>query len=247
MLQELKRYLPKGLLKSHIPEKEAGAAYDLWSANYDNQPGNLMLDLDEKLFSHLLEGTCLEGKKVADIGCGTGRHWAKILQQHPHSLAGFDVSAGMLHCLVEKFPQAEAHLIDDDRLPNIPTDTFDVITSTLTVAHMENLEQALLAWCRVLKTNSEILITDFHPSSLAIGGKRTFKYGNGHIAVRNFVHTVQFIKDFLSTHHYQLLNEAQLNIDETVKHYYKQQQAMHVYKKFEGMPIIYGLHFKRGI
>lgn len=245
MLQELKKYLAKGLLRSRIPEKEAGAAYDLWSANYDNQPGNLMLDLDEKLFSRLLENTCLKGKKVADIGCGTGRHWGKILQQHPDNLAGFDVSAGMLQRLREKFPEAEVHLINDDRLPNVPTDSFDVITSTLTVAHIEDLEQALLAWCRILKTDGEILITDFHPDSLASGGKRTFKHGNGHIAVRNFVHTVQFIKDFMAAHHYELINEAQLMIDESVKHYYEQQQAMHVYKKFEGMPIIYGLHFKR--
>lgn len=245
MLQELKRYLPKGLLKSHIPEKEAGAAYDLWSVNYDNQPGNLMLDLDEKLFSRLLENTCLEGKKVADIGCGTGRHWGKILRQHPASLTGFDVSAGMLQCLTEKFPEAETYLINDDRLPNVPTDSFDIITSTLTVAHIEDLEQALLAWCRILKADGEILITDFHPDSLASGGKRTFKYGNGHIAVRNFVHTVQFIKEFMTGHQYVLLNEEQLMINESVRHYYEQQQAMHVYKKFEGMPIIYGLHFKR--
>lgn len=245
MLQELKKYLPKGLLKSHIPEKEAGAAYDLWSVSYDNQPGNLMLDLDEKLFARLLENTCLHGKKVADIGCGTGRHWGKILRQQPDNLTGFDVSAGMLHRLIKKFPEAETHLIHDDRLPNVPTDSFDIIISTLTVAHIEDLEQALLAWCRILKPGGEILITDFHPDSLANGGKRTFKHGNGHIAVRNFVHTVQFIKDFMAEHYYELLNEAQLMIDENVKHYYEQQQAMHVYKKFEGMPIIYGLHFKR--
>lgn len=247
MLQELKKYLPTRLLNPRIPEKEAGAAYDLWSASYDNQPGNLMLDLDEKLFTRLLANTCVKDKKVADIGCGTGRHWAKLLQQHPHSLAGFDVSAGMLNCLMEKYPGAEAQLIDDDRLPNVPTDTFDVITSTLTVAHIENLEQALLAWCRILKANSEILITDFHPDSLAIGGKRTFRHGNGHVAVRNFVHTVPFIINFLSAHHYQLLNQQQLIIDETLRGYYEQQQALHVYKKFEGMPIIYGLHFKRGV
>lgn len=245
MLQELKRFLPTRLLGSHIPEKEAGAAYDLWSANYDNQPGNLMLDLDEKLFTQLLANTCVKDKKVADIGCGTGRHWAKIMRQHPHSLTGFDVSAGMLHCLLEKFPEGEVHLIDDDRLLNVPTDSFDIITSTLTVAHIENLELALLAWCRLLKTGGEILITDFHPNSLAIGGKRTFKYGKGHIAVRNFVHTIQFIKNILLAHGYQLLNQEQLLIDKTVRHYYEQQQALHIYKKFEGMPIIYGLHFKR--
>jgi hypothetical protein len=52
MLQELKRFIPKRLLSSHIPETEAGAAYDIWAENYDNQPGNLMLDLDEVIFKN---------------------------------------------------------------------------------------------------------------------------------------------------------------------------------------------------
>jgi ubiquinone/menaquinone biosynthesis C-methylase UbiE len=105
MLQELKRYLPKRLLNSYIPEKDAGTAYDIWSQNYDNQPGNLMLDLDEIVFKNLLKNVKLKGKKVGDIGCGTGRHWPQIMQQQPRELSGFDVSAGMLEKLQEKYPK----------------------------------------------------------------------------------------------------------------------------------------------
>src|SRR5471030_2852942 len=106
MLQELKRYLPKSLLRTYIPEKEAAPAYDLWAENYDNQPGNLMLDLDEIVFGRLLANVDIKNKRVADIGCGTGRHWGKILKQQPQQLSGFDVSAGMLRKLQMKFPQA---------------------------------------------------------------------------------------------------------------------------------------------
>ena len=31
-------------------------AYDLWSEQYDNQPGNLILSLDRELFSILIKG-----------------------------------------------------------------------------------------------------------------------------------------------------------------------------------------------
>ncbi|MES2274841.1 MAG: class I SAM-dependent methyltransferase [Bacteroidota bacterium] len=244
MLHELKRYLPKRLHPSYIPETEAGAAYDIWSENYDNQPGNLMLDLDEVIFRRMLARTDLKNKNVADIGCGTGRHWHKIMQSQPQHLTGFDVSAGMLNRLKEKFPGAETQLITNDKLPNIPTDNFDVIVSTLTVAHIKNLDDALLNWCRIVKNSGDILITDFHPDALAMGGQRTFKHGNGHIAVRNFVHKLPNIKAVLGLKNWQVVNEKQIVIDESLKHYYESQNALHVYDKFKGMPIIYGLHFK---
>lgn len=247
MLQELKKYLPKRLFNTYIPQKDAGTAYDIWSANYDNQPGNLMLDLDEIVFTRLLKQICLTGKNIADIGCGTGRHWAKIMQHQPASLAGFDVSAGMLDRLKEKYPEADTHLINNDLMPQIRTGNFDVIVSTLTMAHIKNLEEALLTWCRIIDHNGEILITDFHPDALAIGGKRTFKHGNKHIAVRNFVHKLDYIKAVFALKNWEVVNEDQIIIDETLKHYYERQNAVHVYNKFKGMPIIYGLRLKQQV
>jgi ubiquinone/menaquinone biosynthesis C-methylase UbiE len=245
MLKQLKRYLPQSLLKSHIPEKEAGPAYDLWAENYDHQPGNLMLDLDEIIFGRLLAGMDIKGKKVADIGCGTGRHWQKILQQQPAQLSGFDVSAGMLRKLQQKFPQADTQLIGDNLLSNIPTHSFDVVISTLTVAHIKDIDEAMLSWCRIIKDGGDILITDFHPDVLAMGGKRTFKHDGRHIAVRNFVHDLAHIKAVFTLSNCEVICEERIVIDESLKHYYSKQNALHVYDKFKGMPIIYGLHLRQ--
>lgn len=244
MLHQLRRFIPKRLLNPYIPETEAGAAYDIWSENYDNQPGNLMLDLDEIIFSRMLARTDIKGKKVADIGCGTGRHWPKIMQRQPLELAGFDVSSGMLSKLKQKFPEYETHQIINNRMPNVSTDAFDVVVSTLTMAHIKNLDDALLNWCRIVKNNGDILITDFHPDALANGGQRTFKHGNGHIAVRNFVHRLDEIEAVLGSKKWKVIHREQIVIDATLKHYYESNNALHVYDKFKGMPIIYGLHFK---
>src|SRR5436190_9369283 len=73
-------------------EVEPAAAYDLWAATYDDQPSNLILHLDEIVFGRLLTKVDLQHKTVVDSGCGTGRHWAEILQQGPASLTGYDVS-----------------------------------------------------------------------------------------------------------------------------------------------------------
>ena len=76
MLASIKDYLQTKV--SISSEKPVVKAYDIWSHSYDAQPGNLVLDLDEMIFSTLLEDIDLEHKLVADIGCGTGRHWQKI-------------------------------------------------------------------------------------------------------------------------------------------------------------------------
>jgi ubiquinone/menaquinone biosynthesis C-methylase UbiE len=245
MIEILKKYIKQHVFPSPIREKEVVEAYDLWSENYDAQPGNLMLDLDESLFSKLLNTIDIKNKNIADIGCGTGRHWAKILKKEPVDLTGFDVSSGMLNKLKEKFPLAKTYTITDNNFSTIEDDTYDVIVSTLTVAHIEDIQEALEAWCRILKYKADIIITDFHPDALAFGGKRTFEHQKTQIAVRNFVHTTNSIKQILLRNDFELISDDEREIDKSVKHYYTEKNAAPVYEKFKGFPIIYGMHFRR--
>ena len=100
MIATLKNYVKQHLFPSAIKEKDSVEAYDIWSKNYDEQPDNLMLDLDEAVFTKLLASLPIQNKKVADIGCGTGRHWQKILNLRPAKLTGFDVSCtGGINCI----------------------------------------------------------------------------------------------------------------------------------------------------
>jgi ubiquinone/menaquinone biosynthesis C-methylase UbiE len=245
LIKTLKRYFNKHAIASPVNEKEAVEAYDLWAANYDSQPGNLMLDLDEFLFNNLLGNVDINNKNIADIGCGTGRHWPKIFDEKPASVTGFDVSPGMLEKLKLKFPGAQTEVITDNLFNKIKDQAFDVIISTLTVAHIENIEEALLAWRRILSSKGDLIITDFHPDILAVGGKRTFSHQGARIAVRNFVHSTATIRDILLRNNFNMVGHEELNIDESVKHYYLQQNALAVYQKFKGLPVIYGMHFRR--
>jgi len=240
------RNIRKRLFQSAVIEKNSADAYDLWSEDYDVQPGNLMLDLDEALFPKLLDEEIIRNKSVADIGCGTGRHWGKILKMHPAQLSGFDVSEGMLSKLQEKFSDANTYKINNDLLSNVQDAAFDTIISTLTVAHIENIGQALQAWCRILKPSSDVIVTDFHPKLLAFGGKRTFKHHSERLAVKNYVHAVGTIKDLFYQNGFRLIREEEISIDETVRHYYAHQDALSVYEQFKGFPVIYGIHLRRG-
>ncbi|MBS1528020.1 MAG: methyltransferase domain-containing protein [Bacteroidetes bacterium] len=246
VIPAIRNYLKHTLLHGRATEKKPADAYDLWASGYDCQPGNLMIELDAKIFSQLLEKVDLANRFVADIGCGTGRHWAEIWEKNPSGLTGFDVSGGMLNKLKAKFPGANVQQVSDDGLPGVPDDLYDMIISTLTIAHIENLEYALSAWCRIAKPDAGMIITDFHPRMLAFGGKRTFKDGNRLVSVQNYVHHIATIKYMLYEYGFHVIAEQEISIDETVKHYYESQNALPVYEQYKGCPVIYGIHLKRG-
>ncbi|MEN0055578.1 MAG: class I SAM-dependent methyltransferase [Mucilaginibacter sp.] len=246
MLSTIKNYFQNRIAGPVVTEKSAVEAYDLWSDDYDKQPDNLMLHLDSKLFSYFISQITVANKQVADIGCGTGRHWPVIFDKQPLALTGFDVSGGMLQKLKEKYPEAHTRQITDNLFSDIPDATYDLIISTLTVAHIENIEEAIQSWARLLKKGGEIIITDFHPHTLAFGGKRTFKHNNAVMAVRNYVHPIYTIKDVLLHNNFQLLNQEEIKIDESMKPFYAKQNAMHVFEKYNGFPVIYGIHLKKG-
>jgi ubiquinone/menaquinone biosynthesis C-methylase UbiE len=236
------------ILKNVFPAREmtSAGAYDLWAKSYDNQHGNLLMDMDEAIVAQLLSEVTITNKQIADIGCGTGRHWPKLFRQHPAGITGFDVSAGMLDRLHQKFPTAHTRQIKNDLFNGVATAGYDVILSTLTVGYIENIGEALQAWSRILKPRGDIIITDFHPNALAFGGNRTFEHNNRQIAIKNFVHYVSDIEEILLQNNFRVVNKIEHSVGESVKHYYTAKNALHVYEKFKDSRIIYGIHLRRG-
>ncbi|MEO6682003.1 MAG: class I SAM-dependent methyltransferase [Ginsengibacter sp.] len=243
LLQKSRQYFSKKLSHSHPTAAER--AYDLWSESYDQQPDNLMLALDEEIFSELIKPLNLKNKIIADIGCGTGRHWMKIFSQQPKKLMGFDVSNGMLKILQQKFSWAETHLLGNNGLIHLKNDSCDFIFSTLTIAHIKEAKKTLNEWNRVLKPGGEMVITDFHPVALAKGGKRTFVYQNKTLSVINYVHTIPELMEIADQLHLKVLQVTERIIDEKVKSYYEKNKALSVYDAWKGTPIIYGIHLKK--
>jgi ubiquinone/menaquinone biosynthesis C-methylase UbiE len=243
MITTFKDFLYKtGLSKSELAPEQA---YEIWSADYDKQPGNLMLDLDERIFSDLIENIDLRDKEVADIGCGTGRHWQKIYSKNPSHLTGFDVSGSMLELLKSKFPFALTQKTTDNLLTSIPDSSIDVIISTLTIAHIKNIEEAIASWSRVLKNGGELVVTDFHPSLLANGGKRSFSHGGRSLSVKNYIHSIGKIKKTFCDAGFTLIREEEKTVNEEVRSYYETKNALAVYERFKGLPVIYGLHLRK--
>jgi len=237
-----------GKLLQHLfghKDKPAAQAYDLWAAAYDSQPHNLMLALDETVFSELLNAIDISQKTVVDIGCGTGRHWQKILEKDPASLTGYDVSEKMLDVLKQKFPAAITHLLRDDKLNGTSDNSIEVVISTLTIAHIENAGAAMKEWDRILKPGGYVIITDYHPAALQKGGKRTFTHEGKTISVKNHIHSIEKLQGIATQLNWQCLRLVEKAVDESLRTYYETENALEVFESFKGTKVIYGLLFKK--
>jgi ubiquinone/menaquinone biosynthesis C-methylase UbiE len=232
-------------LKKKATITPAEVAYDLWASFYDDQPHNLMLLLDEKIFSVLIKYIEFEDKRCLDFGCGTGRHWNSILKKQPQKIIGLDVSTGMLKKLKDKFPAQEVHKIEDNRLLFIPDSSTDIIISTLTIAHIKDINELFGTWSRIATEKADLVITDFHPAVLAKGGKRDFSINGQKIQIENFVHPLDKIQAIAHNNGFTLIQIMEKCINEEVKHFYSSENALNVYELFKGLPIIFGMHFKK--
>jgi len=206
-------------------ETEPEAAYDLWALQCDD--------------------TIIRDKIIADVGCGTGRHWSRLLQKEPAQLLGFDVSGEMLAVLRSKFPGAETNRLTGNHLPGRPDHSCDLIISTLTIAHIKEIKEALQEWNRVLKPGGTIFITDYHPDALARGGNRTFKHQDKTIAVKNHIHSIEKLRSIAEELKLQITHFTDRKIDESVKWYYENKNALALFDEFKDTPIIYSLSLKK--
>ena len=223
---------------------DAAAGYDLWSSTYDSEKENLLVALDERVFGAMLSRATLQGKRVVDIGCGTGRHWSTLLARRPAELVGYDLSSGMLAELRRKYPGAEVHQAGAERLVHAQDDGFDVLVSTLTLCHLPALDAALREWARVLLPGGDLLLTDFHPAAAAVS-RCSFRHEGRLLTVKLYVHSVASLEAAAARHGLELLATEETLVDESTRPHYERAGMRRAFERMKGLPLVYGAHFRK--
>jgi SAM-dependent methyltransferase len=219
-------------------------AYNLWSSAYDSDDDNLVFKFDNEILDVFLIGMNIHGKKIMDYGCGTGRNWQKFYGFNPKKIIGLDSSAGMLEKLKAKFPEAETYLINKGEFPSKYQQKADLIISTLVAAHVKNLRELFVFWRSILQPVGEIIMTDLHPVVLSLGGKRTFRVNDRTLEVKNYIHSMEEIKEICIGLNMKIERCIEKFVDDEVKDFYLRKNALHVFNKFKGTPMVYGLRIK---
>ena len=205
----------------------------------------MILKLEHELFSELLSRISLAGKTVLDVGCGTGRHWDELLSHHPRALHGADNSPEMLTLLRARFPGAPLHLLSGLKLDGLTDASIDVLLSTLTIGHIQNIGEAFAEWTRTMRPAGDMILTDFHPEAFGAGMKRTFVHEGETIEVENHPHSVESLSAMFRAHGLEVVCIQEKTIDESVRNQFEREGYIDAYHRYRGLPMILGFHIRK--
>ena len=119
----------------------------------------------------------LQGKRLLDLGCGTGEHLALYLQRGAQFVAGIDLSAAMLQQAAKNLlnfgPLFLLQQLPMERLSELEASDFDVITSSFAFHYIENFPALLQSIKAKLKPNGTLIFSQEHPIVTCFqGGER---------------------------------------------------------------------------
>lgn len=219
--------------------------YDRWAVQYDVESQNPAIDLEERGIARLMPA--LDGKRVLDAGCGTGRHGIRALRQGASVVVGVDLSRPMLDRARQK---GAAPLLRADlcALP-LPDAAFDVVISAFTLEHVRDFSLAIAELSRVTVPGGTVLISDFHPFGGLIGWHRAFRHHDGkHLHVYHIDWTPHLYEEYVGACRLAgLMIEEMMEprIDESVRHHYEAEGSLREYEQHCGFPLVLIMRLKK--
>jgi ubiquinone/menaquinone biosynthesis C-methylase UbiE len=168
-------------------------AYNAWAGNYDVVV-NKTRDLEAAALRKMLSETDFE--KVLEIGCGTGKN-TEWLSGKANHVTGADFSEEMLARAKEKITSENVKLvrIDIREKWNFSAVQFDLVTCSLALEHIENIDFVFEQANSVLKKDGLFYVGELHPFKQYQGSKARFDTNDGVFELECFVH---HISDFFA-------------------------------------------------
>lgn len=156
-------------LEIDLIEYDVAEGYRRWSPKYDGPNPAIEAErpVVHQMLADLAPGTAL------DAACGTGRH-AGHLHSLGHQVVAVDATEEMLVVARDSHPDVEFRQGRLERLP-VGDETVDVITCALAACHAPDLQPVLDEFSRVLRPGGTVVLSDPHPTTVAMGGVAGFQ------------------------------------------------------------------------
>ncbi len=152
-----------------LPTREG---YDRWAEVYDTED-NPLVALEEPRVYELLGD--VRGLRVADVGCGTGRH-ALRLAAAGAVVTAVDFSEGMMEKARSKAGAAKITWVAHDlaRPLPLPTGQFERVLCALVVDHVKEVEALFRELRRICRPDGFVVLSSFHPAMMLRGVQARF-------------------------------------------------------------------------
>jgi len=163
-------------------------AYDNWSAQYDTNI-NRTRDLEASALQETLAG--IEFETCLEIGCGTGKNTTWLLTK-AKAITAVDLSTEMLAKAKEKINNDKVNFIQADILQDwdFVTPKYELISFSLVLEHIENLEPVFEKASEVIADGGYIYIGELHPFKQYNGSKARYDTDEGEQVVSCFNHHI---------------------------------------------------------
>lgn len=134
----------------------------------------------------------VSGKKVLDVGAGTGR-LSVPLYKLGADVTALDVSAGMLEVLKKKNHSIQTVVGEAESLP-FANEVFDFVVASFLIVHLKDPSRFFDEAYRVLKDGGALVVTNINQKDPPV-----VKTKEGEIIIESFYHRPEKIKEILES------------------------------------------------
>jgi len=128
-------------------------SYDKW---YAGRRGAMYDRLEKELIVNFLPAEA-KGKKLLDVGCGTG-HWSRFFSEYGFDVTGVDISERMIKIAQGKnIANASFQIADGHFLP-FADDSFDVTAAITTLEFVRDADAVMTEMTRCTRKTGQILL-----------------------------------------------------------------------------------------
>ncbi|MDG4951269.1 class I SAM-dependent methyltransferase [Weeksellaceae bacterium KMM 9724] len=161
-------------------------AYNEWAQQYDLNE-NRTRDLDKIATQETLQKFDFE--KVLELGCGTAMNTSFLLEK-ANQIIGLDFSLEMLKIAREKISHEAVTFKKADLTKNwnIENNFADLITCSLTLEHIQDLDHIFNQAYQKLKDNGLFFISELHPFKQYTGSKARYETEHGSKELEVYTH-----------------------------------------------------------
>lgn len=220
----------------HMTTREG---YNRWAPAYDSYD-NPLIALEGPIVVRLMGEP--RGLRVADIGCGTGRH-SLPLARAGNQVTGVDFSTRMLDQLSSKLGPDQLALVEHDLQAGIPleSDAFDLVLCCLVIEHIAELQRFMAELTRICRPGGAVVISDLHPEMVRRGFHARFREAPGGTKFQ-MSGACHWVSDYVMA-----AVSAGLQISEISEHMIDEQTAARSEsaRKWRGLPFLLVARFEK--